>query len=146
MSEPVRIIVDVEDMPDAATRQLIDEGLDEYNSRSAGPDQGRDLWVIARDGSGAVQGGVKARVFYSWLFIDWLWVSGSCRGAGIGRSLMDKAEAAARERGCVGAYVDTFSFQAPGFYRSRGYEEFGRIEGFPPGHACIWLRKDFSAG
>jgi hypothetical protein len=41
----------------------------------------------------------------------------------------------------VGAYLYTFSFQAPHFYRRRGYEEFGRIDGLPPGHTCIWLKK-----
>ena len=122
---------------------LIDRGLDEYNFSKAGSDNAEDLWVIARDGEGVPKGGVKAKTFYGWMFVDWLWVSNSLRGAGVGSLLMDKAEAVARERGCVGAYVDTFSFQALGFYRSRGYEEFGRIEGLPAGHACIWLRKAF---
>jgi len=137
------IVVEVEDAPDAATQQVIDEGLDEYNFGKAGPDNAEDLWVIARDDEGVVKGGVKARTFYAWMFTDWLWVSNSVRGTGVGSLLMDKAEAAARGRGCIGAYVDTFSFQAPDFYRSRGYEEFGRIEGLPAGHACIWLRKRF---
>lgn len=137
------IVIKVEEIPDAATRQLIDHGLDEYNVARAGPDNAEDLWVIARDDEGVVTGGVKARTFYAWMFVDWLWVSKAVRGAGVGMKLMDKAEAVARQRGCVGAYVDTFSFQAPGFYQTRGYEEFGRIDGFPVGHACIWLRKSF---
>jgi GNAT superfamily N-acetyltransferase len=145
MRDPLSIEVEVEGIPDATTRQIIDQGLDEYNFSKAGPDNAEDLWVIARDGEGLVKGGVKARTFYAWMFIDWLWVSNSVRGAGVGSLLMDKAEAVARERGCIGAYVDTFSFQAPGFYRSRGYEEFGRIDGLPAGHACIWLRKTFVA-
>jgi len=135
------IAVEVEDVPDGATRQLMDQGLDEYNDSKAGGDNSQDLWVIARDSAGTVQGGVKAKTFYSWMFIDWLWVSKSAQGVGIGSLLMEKAEAVARERGCIGAYVDTFSFHAPDFYRSSGYEEFGRIEELPPGHACIWLRR-----
>lgn len=123
----------------------MDDGLDEYNIGKVGePDNSENLWVVARDKDGTVQGGIKARSYYSWLFIDWLWVSPSARGAGIGSQLMNLAEATARERGCIGAYVDTFSFQAPKFYKSRGYEEFGRIEDFPPNHACIWLRKSLS--
>jgi len=137
------IVVEVEGVPDAATQQVIDQGLDEYNFGKAGPDNAEDLWVIARDDQGVVKGGVKARTFYAWMFIDWLWVANSVRGAGVGSMLMDKAEAVARERGCIGAYVDTFSFQAPDFYQSRGYEEFGRIEGMPAGHTCIWLRMSF---
>lgn len=37
--------------------------------------------------------GLKARTFYAWMFIDWLWVSEPVRGAGFGSSIMDKAEA-----------------------------------------------------
>ena len=135
--------IEIEDEPDAATCRLIDEGLDRYNAAKAGPDNAQDLWIIARDEQGAPQGGLKGRTFYRWLFIDWLWVSPDTRSGGVGDQLMDKAETAARERGCLGAYVDTFSFQAPAFYERRGYEEFGRIDDLPPGHACIWLKKTF---
>ncbi len=144
MSSLPSLAIKVEDVPDAETQQLIDDGLDEYNFRRAGPYNSEDLWVIARDANGMVRGGLKGKISYSWLFIDWLWVSASSRGAGIGSLLMDKVEAVACERGCRGAYLETFSFQAPAFYRSRGFEEFGRIDGYPPGHACIWLRKHFS--
>jgi ribosomal protein S18 acetylase RimI-like enzyme len=33
------------------------------------------------------------------------------------------------------------SFQAFGFYRRLGYEEFGRLEDIPPGHSRIYLQK-----
>lgn len=138
------VVVNVEISPDEATQRLIDEGLDDYIFERVGyPDNGNDLWVIARDTGGTVQGGLKARTWYSWMFIDWLWVSLKSRGSGIGSTLLDRAEVSARERGCIGAYVDTFSFQAPDFYAKKGYLEFGRIENLPPGHACIWLKKEF---
>lgn len=98
---------------------------------------------MARDANGSLIGGLKGRSTYDWLFIDWLWVSSEARGQGVGAKLMKKAEDAALERQCVGAYVSTFSFQAPDFYRRIGYEDFGRIEGFPVGYACIWLKKTF---
>ncbi|WP_233284893.1 GNAT family N-acetyltransferase [Agrobacterium tumefaciens] len=138
------IDVEVERSPSEDTRRLIDEGLDTYNAEKAGPDNAEDLWIIARDDDRNPCGGLKGRTFYSWMFIDWLWVSPSVRGGGIGERLLVKAERVAQERGCIGAYVDTFSFQAPDFYRQSGYEEFGRIDGLPPGHACIWLKKTFA--
>ena len=46
-------------------------------------------------------------------------------------------------RGCAGVRLDTTSFQAPDFYKRHGYTEFGRIDGYPPGHARIWLMKRF---
>lgn len=137
------IHVELEHLPSEDVRRLIDEGLDVFNAQKAGPDNAEDLWVIARDSSRNVQGGLKGRTFYSWLFIDWLWLTPAARGQGVGLQLLNRAEAAAQDRGCIGAYVDTFSFQAPDFYRNNGYKEFGRIEGLPPGHACIWLKKTF---
>jgi GNAT superfamily N-acetyltransferase len=137
------IKITIESAPDEDVQLLIDQGLDIFNTERAGPDNAEDLWVIARDSGGNVSGGLKGRTFYSWLFIDWLWVSSAARGDGIGGQLLNAAEEAARRRGCLGAYVDTFSFQAPDFYRQKGYEEFGRIDGLPPGHSCIWLKKTF---
>lgn len=136
------IAIKVEGSPDAATRQLIDHGLDEYNVARPARIM-RRTYGSSHGTTKVVTGRVKARTSYAWMFVDSLWVSKAVRGAGVGMKLMDKAEAVARQRGCVGAYVDTFSFQAPGFYQTRGYEEFGRIDGFPVGHACIWLRKSF---
>jgi hypothetical protein len=34
------------------------------------------------------------------------------------------------------------SFQAPDFYRKLGYEEFGRLDDFPPGHSRLFFRKN----
>lgn len=137
IEEPaLSIVVKIEDTADEATRRLLDDGLDTYNfSRAGGPSNAKDLWFVAHDVGGTTVGVLKTKTFYSWMFIDLLWVLPSARGGGIGSMLMDQAEAIAREQGCIGAYVDTFSFQAPDFYRRRGYEEFGRLEQLPPGHA-----------
>ena len=131
----------IEESPGAEVRAMIDRGLDAFNDTKAGPPNARDLWVMARGTGGSVQGGLKGRTYYGWLFIDWLWVSPACRGTGIGAGLLAAAEKEALRRGCIGAYVDTFNFQAPEFYVRQGYEEFGRIDDFPPGHACVWLKK-----
>jgi ribosomal protein S18 acetylase RimI-like enzyme len=56
---------------------------------------------------------------------------------------MAAVEAEARSLGCRGAYLDTFSFQAPKFYEKLGYREFGRIADFPAGFDRIWLMKRF---
>jgi hypothetical protein len=59
---------------------------------------------------------------------------------GVGRELMAAAETRARKRGCHSAWLDTFSFQARGFYEKLGYEEFGRLD-YPPAHHRHFMRK-----
>lgn len=44
-------------------------------------------------------------------------------------------------RGAKNAYLNTFSFQAPEFYKTMGYKEFGRLDNFPTGHTPTFLTK-----
>jgi len=46
------------------------------------------------------------------------------RGQGIGERLMPMAEEVAQKKHCTGIWLETFSFQAPGFYQKLGYSEF----------------------
>jgi GNAT superfamily N-acetyltransferase len=46
-----------------------------------------------------------------------LFVQAELRGADIDRRLMRKSEEEACRRGCSGAWLDTYSFQARDFYR-----------------------------
>ncbi len=54
---------------------------------------------------------------------------------------MEKLETTGREKGCVWAHVDTFSFQARGFYESLGYKVFATLDDYPPGHSRHYLKK-----
>jgi GNAT superfamily N-acetyltransferase len=86
-------------------------------------------------------GGIAADTYLDWMFIALFWVDERFRGQGFGSKLIQAAEKEARRRGVKKAYVDTFSFQAPGFYKKHGYREYGRLKEFPKGHARIWLSK-----
>jgi GNAT superfamily N-acetyltransferase len=125
----------------SAAAKTIRQGLIAYNTAMAGPSRYRVLWVVARDASGTVQGGVRGGTYWNWLYVEWLWVAEAWRGRGTGSRLLRQAEQIARKRGCVGVYLDTFSFQAPGFYRKQGYKKIGQLAGLPPGSARIWFRK-----
>ena len=54
---------------------------------------------------------------------------------------MRAAEAEAVAAGCTDAVLDTFSFQARGFYERHGYEVYATLEGYPPGHQQLFLHK-----
>ena len=49
------------------------------------------------------------------------------RGRGIGSQLMEKVESSARADGIKRVLLNTYSFQAPDFYRKLGYTEIARI-------------------
>jgi GNAT superfamily N-acetyltransferase len=81
---------------------------------------------------------------WGWLMIDGLWVDEELRGRGLGRRLLLAAESIAVERGCRGAWLGTFDFQARDFYERQGYTVFAALAGFPAGHTHYHLQKSFS--
>lgn len=96
------------------------------------------------DGAERVVGGLIGSTNWNWLSIKYLWVDEALRGKGVGKQLVEAAEARAKEqRGCIGAHVDTHSFQAKGFYIKLGFEVFGEIDDYPIGHTRIYLKKRF---
>jgi ribosomal protein S18 acetylase RimI-like enzyme len=106
-----------------------------------GPRDERPLAILARDAEGALLCGLNGATHWRWLYVRHLYVAPSRRGQGLGRQLMAQAEAVARERDCVGVYVDTFDERAASFYEGLGFTRKGRIDGFPPGAARIFLSK-----
>jgi hypothetical protein len=51
-------------------------------------------------------------------------------------------EKEAIRRGCGYSYLDTFTFQGKvGHYEALGYEVFGVLEDFPPGHRRFFMKK-----
>ena len=56
---------------------------------------------------------------------------------------MALAEDEARWLGLRGIWLDTFTFQAPGFYTKCGFKQFGRIPDHPPGHDRVFYVKRF---
>ncbi|MEE1738984.1 GNAT family N-acetyltransferase [Streptomyces sp. BE147] len=92
------------------------------------------LEVWALDEQGGIVGGLTGRTWAYWLHVELLWVEATHRGLGLGSLLLTEAERVARtERDCTASRVETWDFQAPGFYRSHGYEEAGRVDDYPPG-------------
>ena len=49
--------------------------------------------------------------------------------------------AEAIRRGCWGAYLNTFSYQARPFYEKLGYQVFGTLDVYPAGHQEFFMRK-----
>jgi GNAT superfamily N-acetyltransferase len=103
------------------------------------------LAVTLRDAkSNEVIGGLWGASFGGWFFIEALFVPDALRRCGIGTSLVKAAEDAATKRGCVGIWLDTFTFQAPTFYEELGYQLMGKFVNFPIGHDRLYYFKGLS--
>ena len=140
------VIVDYTDSaddPEVHQRDVaaIESGLREHNRfRYADPKAGRI--VLAVHGAGRkVVAGLICDVAYGWLTVETLWVSADQRGQGLGSRLLAAGEELGRARGCHGAHLTTYSFQAPEFYERNGYERFGELRDYPGDQSMVFLRK-----
>ena len=132
----------VTDMPDPSARDTILRGLNLFNAAQGGAIDFRRLALLLRDrATGTFEGGLWGGTAWGWLHVELLFVPEGMRGAGLGTELMRLAEAEAMRRGCRGAWLDTFDFQARGFYERLGYSVFGTIGGHPPGHSRFFMQK-----
>ena len=121
--------------------EIIGSGISAYNRQQAGDDHGKTLCFVVQGPKDEVVGGVIGATYWDWLYIDLMWIREDLRGQGYGKRLLELAEDEARKRGAKNAYLDTFSFQAPGFYQKHGYRIFGELADFPAGHKRYYLTK-----
>ena len=138
---PDNLQVSLETAPSSDDEQVVLDGLRAFNVSVIGDPHMRAVDVFVRDDEGDVIGGLVGHIKWRWLYVSKLWLPQSLRGSGLGSRLMATAEAHAWREGCLGAYLDTFEYQALPFYQKLGYELFGTLEGFPPGYRQFYLKK-----
>jgi ribosomal protein S18 acetylase RimI-like enzyme len=137
--------IEITDAPRENDEAFIIEKTRRYNRAFTEKDS-RSPCVFARDDAGSIVGGLTAKTYWAYLEVAYLWVNEKQRGQGHASKLMQAAEAEARARGCKHALLDTFSFQALGFYKKLGYTEFGRLSGFSGRHDRHYLYKNLAEG
>jgi ribosomal protein S18 acetylase RimI-like enzyme len=121
--------------------EVIGYGIHNYNVQQAGESQRAEVCFIVQSPEGKVVGGLIGETHWDWLYINLLFVKDELRGRGFGQQLLTLAEEKARQLGVKSVYLDTFSFQAPEFYRRNGYRVFGELNDFPPGHTRYYMTK-----
>jgi GNAT superfamily N-acetyltransferase len=114
-------------------RTAVLESLIAFNDTKVGDSGYRPLALAIEDDRGRVIGGLSGSMAYGWLFVELLFVPESLRGQGVGTELMRQAEAEAAARGCHSVWLDTFEYQARGFYERLGYTCFGQLQHYPAG-------------
>jgi GNAT superfamily N-acetyltransferase len=128
--------------PTPSDLQFLEDRLYEFNSRQVGRADGQLFGFIIRNEQQEIQAGIAGWTWAQACCIQQLWVHDSLRGQGLGRQLLEAAEQEARSRGCRVIMIETYSFQAPGFYQKCGYELAWQCEDFPPGHRqCVLVKR-----
>ena len=128
--------------------QLSDEDRDAviaplraYNIDRAGDPRTRPVAILLTDDAGQHVGGLWGKCSYDWMFIEFLAIPEAHRGADHGTALMRRAEELARAQDCIGIWLDTYSFQARGFYEKMGFSLCGEIADHPVGEKRFFLSK-----
>ena len=137
------------DSPDSFRRTLEETRsqageIEEMARRSAqNPDsQG---WIAEVDGAGAGQAFSRLSEDRSTVHIFAMWVAPEARGKGVGRALLDAAEAWGRDRGVSRGLLAGTAGNSPaeGLYQGAGYEPTGDRELLREGSdlECVWMEK-----
>jgi len=137
------VLSEAEETPLAA---VLETGFDSFNAPFIGEHGYKPLrLMVFREGEETPAGGIQADCYGAWLQVRDVWLPEDLRRSGLGTALFDRIEAEAKARGCIGAFLTTFSFQARPFYEKRGYTCFATLEDNPPGHSRFFMMKRFAA-
>lgn len=130
-------------LPAETLTRFVSDALDLHGVAATGIAEYYPANFFLKSPRGEWLGGLIGTIWGGWLHVRYLWIAAAVRGQGHGARLLQAAECYAVERGCVAATLETFSYEARPFYEKQGYEVFGMLTGYPPGHAKFYLRKHF---
>ncbi|MGV1803327.1 GNAT family N-acetyltransferase [Agrobacterium vitis] len=134
----------VEDNVTSQQKASILDALLTYNNAMALHAFYVEFAILLRDPeSGDVIGGLYGLTDHGWSFVKLLVVPEAYRGLGLGRRLMEEAEAIARRHESEGIWLETFDFQARPFYEKLGFQLFGELEAGEKAHGQYFLKKRF---
>ena len=124
---------------DSPYREALVRGLVAYNDKHGPRTSWQDVGFYALDDEGRLVGGVQGNFEWDWLHIHCLWVEEP--GRGLGRQLMARAEAYAKDKGKTGILLNTLEFQAKPFYEKLGFAVMGKIDDAAGAHARYFMTK-----
>jgi ribosomal protein S18 acetylase RimI-like enzyme len=130
----------LDDAQRAIAQRLMDE-INQFNFDTTGIHEFHELLKVETDADGALMGGAYGWCWGGTCWIEALWVRDDARRHGLGSRLLDAVGAEAQAHGCHQLALDTHTFQAPAFYRRRGFQVVGTLPDYPVGHGELLMRK-----
>ena len=120
---------------------FVRNSLVQFNRDYIGNCEDTPLHIVEYDDAGAVIGGILGVSYWDWMYIEILWIDEKHRKEGLGSKLLAEAEKEAVRRECHHVLLDTFSWQAPDFYKKHGYEVIAVLPDHPNGNQKYLLQK-----
>jgi GNAT superfamily N-acetyltransferase len=136
----MNIKLDLDNNPTLTDIDVIQKGINHFNSEKVG-ESPKEFCIYLRDDSNTIQGGIFAVSYSDSIHIILMWMDEKLRSKGFGTKLIKAAEEEGIKRKCAYSYVDTFSFQAEGFYRKCGYQPIGNINNALFDYSRVFLKK-----
>ncbi|MNP31462.1 Acetyltransferase (GNAT) family protein [compost metagenome] len=121
-------------------KKIIDYNLSKIPSEILRDEEGTVEITIVNENDEVVAG-ITASIYWKQMHVDYLWVDECLRGQNKGTELLVKAESIARQHHCRYIQLETFSFQAPEFYKKQGFTVFGMLEDSPCDGATQYFLK-----
>jgi N-acetylglutamate synthase-like GNAT family acetyltransferase len=129
------------DMDSHQVIQLLEDKIYEYNSAKINKDDGSLFSRIVKDENSEIIAGIAGWTWAGICEITQLWVNDKVRKNGIGKMLLEEAEAEAKSKECRTILIKSYSFQAPCFYEKFGYKSEHILNDYPEGYNYYTLTK-----
>jgi GNAT superfamily N-acetyltransferase len=133
------LILETEPRPEDI--QFLEECLYEFNTQTTGIKDGGLFGFFLRAANGLRLGGVYGWTWGGTCYVRYLFVPEEMRRQGQGKRLMHAVEAEAKARKCQQIMLETYDFQAPGFYQKLGFDVIGAVADHPRGYRYLTLVK-----
>jgi GNAT superfamily N-acetyltransferase len=121
--------------------RFLESGLSAFNVEQTGINDGKWFSIFLRRTDGVPGGGAFGWSWGGTCYIRYLYLAADLRRQRLGTLLMQAVEREALARGCRQILLETYSFQAPGFYRKLGFEQIGDTPDYPQGHRYLTMLK-----
>jgi ribosomal protein S18 acetylase RimI-like enzyme len=128
--------------PNAEDDKILRDGIIHFNSQII-KEKATHFSIFAKHNTKII-GGALIWEHSDALYIDVLWCDENYRKRGIGSKVISMIDGVAMDKQLPQIFVDTYSFQAQGFYQKHGYYSIGTIPGYMLGYDRIFMRKDIS--
>lgn len=126
---------------DPAFEAFLSDRIYEFNAAATGYHDAECFSAAHLGLDGNVDAGAYGYTWGGCCHVAYLWVAQARRHRGLGSRLLDAVERHAADRGCRRVLLSSHGFQAPEFYRRRGYVQLAMVHDDPPGHTSLHFGK-----